>query len=111
MKNTYSALKAALLGIACGFVSTHIISIGWLNLGFWAIAGVALGLFSAQKKVAIWNGAVFGFTLSMSFLLSGFGGTSDKFGGFLLFSFLLSFVGILGGLITVFGGYWLRNRF
>jgi uncharacterized membrane protein len=101
---------AAVVGIVCGFLSTHALNIGWLNLVFWGAAGIALGYFSATKKDTLLVGAIYGFFLSISFLFSGFQGAPDKFAGFALFSLGLSIIGALGGLVSAFVGGWLKSK-
>jgi len=102
---------SAFLGIICGFLSTHVFLIGWENVIFWGIAGVLLGLFVSEKKHILWCGGLYGFFLSISFLFTGFQGTSDKILAFIIFSLALSLVGVAGGITSVFIGNWLRKRF
>ena len=52
----------------------------------WGVVGAGLGFFCSNKKTAIWVGTVYGFCLSVSFLLSGFQGAANKFLAFALFS-------------------------
>jgi len=104
-------LIAVALGIISGILSTHVVLIGWGNLIFWALVGIALGLFVTGKREVLWSGALFGFFLSISFLLSGFQGAPDKFFVFILFSLGLSIVGMGGGIISVFIGSWLRKKY
>ena len=104
MKSRYS-LIAIVIGIICGFLSTHILLIGWYNLFFWAAVGILIGWFGKEKKTTLWAGAWYGFFMSMSFLLSGFQGSSDKFFSFVIFSLGLSIVGALGGMLTAWIGY------
>jgi uncharacterized membrane protein SirB2 len=105
-------LISALVGIACGELSTHTFIAGtWWNLLFWAAAGIVLGYFALSRKEILWNGAIFGFCLTIAFLFSGFEGTIDKLPSFALLSLGLSVVGILGGVATLFVGSWLRARF
>ena len=102
---------AVVLGIISGILSTHVLLIGWGNLIFWGLTGVVLGFFVIGKREVIWSGALFGFFLSVSFLLSGFQGASDKFLVFTLFSLALSIVGMGGGIVSVFLGSWIRKKY
>jgi hypothetical protein len=52
---------------------------------------------------------VYGFFMSVTFLISGFQGSPDKLPGFLALTLGLSIVGALGGLVTVFIGSRLRR--
>ena len=95
----------------CGFLSTHILDIGWINLVFWGAVGVGLGGFISQKREVLWCGGLFGFFLTISFLFTGFQGTSDKLLVFSILAAGLSLAGILGGIVSVYLGCWLRRRF
>ena len=109
MRSRNVFLLAAILGIVCGFLSTHAFYIGWFDLVFWGVFGIGVGLCSGDKKTTAWAGIVYGFCLSISFLFSGFQGTSDKLLGFAALSFGLSIIGALGGLLTAYLGSWLKK--
>ena len=70
-----------------------------------------LGYFVARgTKAVIWLGILYGVFLSVFFLFSRFGGTSDKIFGYSLFVAALSIVGAVGGMITVFIGSQLQRK-
>jgi hypothetical protein len=100
---------ASAVGVVCGYLSAHAFSIGWWNIIFWGAAGIILGLFMKGKNEVMRTGLWFGFFLSLSFLLNGFQGTSDKLPVFILFSLALSIVGAFGGWLAVFLGSKLRS--
>lgn len=102
-------LISSLIGIVCGFLSTHAFLIGWWNIIFWGLAGVGIGLFVNGKKKVMWTGLAYGFFLSVSFLFSGFSGTPDKLLIFTLFSIFLSIIGAFGGWFAVFLGCTLER--
>ena len=102
---------AVVLGIIAGILSTHVLLIGWGNLIFWGIVGIVIGFFVIGRREVIWTGALFGFFLSISFLLSGFQGASEKLLLFVLLSLALSVVGMGGGIASVFAGNWLRRKY
>ena len=52
-----------------------------------------------------------GFLLSVTFLISGFHGTSDKLPAFLLLTLVLSVLGIGAGVVAVFIGSRVRRLF
>src|SRR5450631_3179582 len=109
MKSYVMPVIAGVVGIASGLASnTPWLSGQWTNLIMWAVTGIVLGLFVAGRRLILWTGLVYGFIMSVTFLLSGFQGTSDKLPAFLVLTLGLSVVGGLGGLVTVFLGSWIR---
>lgn len=110
MKPKRLLFVSALVGIILGLIS-HIsfLSGPVINLAMWGLAGFGLGFFAADRSSILWTGIVYGVSLSFSFLLSGFGGRPEVFPSFILLTLLLSVVGALGGLLTVFIGSRLRT--
>ncbi len=101
---------SAVVGITCGLASqTSFLAGQWLNLVLWGIAGVVLGLFTTGRRLIVWTGIVYGFFLSVTFLISGFQGSADKLPGFLVLTLALSVIGAIGGLVTVWVGSRLRR--
>ena len=112
MKRYTAAIIAGVVGIACGLVShTYLLEGKWFNLIVWAIAGIVLGLFVLGRRQIVVVGVVYGIFLSVTFLLSDFQGTPGNLPGFLVLTLLLSVVGAVAGVVTVFIGSWLRARF
>ncbi len=110
MKSNWILLVSALAGIACGLVSQSSFLAGqWLNLVLWGIVGIVLGVFTNGRRAIVWAGILYGFCLSISFLISGFQGSADKLPAFLALTLALSVVGVIGGLVTVFVGSLLRR--
>ena len=93
-----------LVGIVLGFLSANIFLIGWLNLIIWGIVGLVVGFAYRDTRKAKWAGGFYGFFLTISFLLLGFRGASDKLFMFVLFSLGLSIIGIFCGLILAIIG-------
>ena len=91
------SLLSIVLGLICGFVSSHD-TIGWLNLFFWIIAGILVVYFSPSRRAALYAGKLFGFFTIATWLITGFEGTPDKFVVFAAFSFGLAIMGGLCGL-------------
>ena len=110
MKSRHMPITAILISIILGFLSTHAFSLGYYNLVLWGVVGAGLGFFCSNKKTAIWVGTVYGFCLSVSFLLSGFQGAANKFLAFALFSLGLSMIGAVGGLTTSYIGCWIKKK-
>ena len=102
-------LIASAAGVVCGYVCAHAFSLGWWNVILWGVVGAVLGLFMKGKNEVMWTGLWFGFFLSLSYLLNGFQGTSDKLPFFILLSLVLSIVGAFGGWLAVFLGSKLRR--
>src|SRR5262245_22235156 len=100
MKTSCIYLSGAALGELAGSITTHLLSIGWYNLFFWAVLGMAIGWFGQDRNAAVRAGAIYGICLSLSFLLSGFQGVPGRFAGFVLFSIGLSIPGTIGGIIS-----------
>ncbi len=111
MKLNWLYLASAMVGVACGVISNHSLLAGsWANLLFWAAAGIILGWFAVGRKQILSAGVLYGLFLTLTFLLSGFRGTSDKLAGFLVLTAGLVGVGAVCGLACVFIGSWLRQR-
>ena len=110
MKISPLLLISALVGVACGIASNLSFLAGqWANLILWGIAGIVLGFFTTGRRTIIWAAILFGFCLSVSFLVAGFHGSADKIIAFLVLSLGLSVIGSLGGLVAVFMGSRLKR--
>ena len=106
-----AAIIAAALGVFLGILSNQGVLQGtWWNLALWGLAGGALGLFIADRKTASRAGLVYGACLLLAFMLSGFGGTTDKLPGFLLLTLVITALGTLCGWIAVSTGSLLRRK-
>lgn len=100
-----------IVGCILGFVASKVLFVGsWLTLIPWGIAGLGIGLYTISKKEALINGAIYGFVLSLVFLISGYNGTRPLM-SVLPFFVLLSLFGALSGLILGLIGYFLRRFF
>ena len=110
MKANAIVFISAVVGIAWGLLSqTSLLAGQWANLVLWGMVGLALGLFTAGRRLIVWTGIVFGVCLTVSFLLFGFQGSPDKLPGFLVLTLALSVVGAICGVATVFIGSRLRR--
>jgi hypothetical protein len=111
MKSNWIFVAAVLVGAACGLASLSPWLAGqWANLIVWAVAGVALGLLAAGRRMIVGAGIVYGVCLSLTFLLGGFRGSPDKLPGLVVLTLALSVIGAIGGIVTVWAGSWLRGR-
>ncbi len=112
MKPRTAYFLAAIVGVVCGLISDYSFMAGsWLNLVFWALAGVLLGYLLGNEANLRGSGISFGLFLTLSFLLAGFQGASDQVPGFLLLTALLSLVGIVAGVASLWIGHWLGQKF
>ena len=102
-------LLAGLSGVVCGTITAYFFPRAWMDLALWVIAGILVGLFAASKKEVIWSGIIYGFLLTLSFLISGFQGSTDQLGVFALLCLALGAVGALCGLILAYIGSTLRR--
>lgn len=103
---------SAIVGIVFGIIANHGILLGSsFNLVVWAVVGILIGLFIEQKKYIKLSGLSYGFFLGIAFMVSGFGGTSDKIFGYSLFTLIISIIGALCGWMAVFLGNWIKNNY
>jgi hypothetical protein len=89
-------LLSVLIGIVCGFISSHT-NLGWLNLIVWVLVGLAIIYVSSTRRDALYAGSLFGFITIASWLFTGFQGAPDKFIGFAVLSLGLSILGAACG--------------
>jgi len=112
MKTKISILGSSLIGVIFGMLSNYSILNGsWINLVVWAIIGLLIGLFIDDKIFIKWSGIFYGFFITLSFLISGFQGSSDKIIGFGILSIVLSFIGAFCGWCLVFIGNRIKRMF
>lgn len=109
LKNIF--LISALTGIAIGLLSTYPITLGPLpSFILWGTAGVALGFFMDERRTIIYSGILYGVFLSIVFLFSRFGGSTDKITSYALFAAVLSIIGAISGIVTIFVGLRLKQK-
>jgi hypothetical protein len=109
MKSKSIFFLAPIIGIICGVLSTQAFSIGWLNLVFWCVVAIAVGMLCNEREAIMWVGLLYGFFLSVAFLATGFKGSADKILSFVILSFSLSIIGGLCEWLFVYIGYRLRG--
>jgi hypothetical protein len=100
---------SAAAGLVLGFVATKLLFLGGLTLLPWAVAALLIGWLSRDAKLALVNGAIYGFVLSFVFMLAGYEGDAvvDK----MPFFVLLGIFGGVCGLIWAWLGRFLHARF
>lgn len=107
-----SIISSALVGIVFGIIANYgILRNSSFNLVIWAVVGMLIGLFIEQRKYIKSSGLSYGFFLGFAFMVSAFGGTSDKILGYSLFTLIISIIGAFCGWAAVFVGNWIKSKF
>ena len=92
------------LGIVLGNIAARYLFVGSvLTLIPWSIAGISLGVWNHSYRQAAINGLLYGFFLSMSFLIADYTGldpVATKLPGFVA----LSIIGAIGGIVLALIG-------
>jgi hypothetical protein len=97
-------------GAVLGILGSRYLFVGsWLSLIPWALVGLALGYWS-WKRVALINGAVYGFVLSFVFMAAGYSGNASLVSRFPFFA-VLGLFGAVCGCGLGFIGSLARNYF
>ena len=110
------AIVSIVAGALLGIIGSRYLFIGSaLSLILWSIAGLAIGSWG-NKKESMVNGAIYGFTLSFTFMIAGYAGTASLLSRLPFFALLGLFgaicgfvLGILGFLLKA-GIYKLKNK-
>jgi uncharacterized membrane protein YeaQ/YmgE (transglycosylase-associated protein family) len=112
MKTVLSVVSSAVIGALFGALSQYsaLLQSSWVNLLFWALIGLLLGLFIEDSRYVKWSGPSYGLFLTLSFLISGFQGNADKIPAFAVLSLVLCIVGALCGWCLVFLGNRIKGR-
>jgi len=91
--NVISAIISLLIVAGIGYFGGPV-----YVLIIWGGVGLAIGAFSAGRRSSLINGALFGFAVSYSFMISGYEGSAPLSSRLLLFA-LLGLFGAMCGLI------------
>ena len=102
MRNVLLALMAIALGLVLGFAPFYL-QMGWFSLIPWVLAGIALGYVSRRDTAAAIRGALYGFVLTMTFLIAGYAGSAPVYRRLLFFAICSVFGAICGRLATAAG--------
>ena len=100
---------SAVVGLAIGTLYGQSHAGPVLSLGTWGIAGLVFGAASARWKLSTAAGAVFGFTVSLFFLVAGYQGAKPIYSP-LPFFVLLSVFGAACGAVLGALGWLVRKR-
>ncbi len=107
MKKT---LVAAGAGLILGIIGARYVFVGsWLNLVPWGIAGFAIGCWGAKNE-SIANGVIFGFVLTLVFLIAGYSGSYTLLSRVPFFVILSAF-GSICGMALGFVGFAAKSKF
>jgi hypothetical protein len=102
-------LTAAIVGIVIGILGPRYVFSGSYSLVPWGLVALALGLWCTKRESLI-AGAVYGFCLSLAFLIAGYTGTASVLSRLPFFIVLAAFGAICGLALSV-TGYFLKIRF
>lgn len=90
--NAFSAFISVLIGSIVGYFGGPV-----FVLVIWAAIGLTIGAYSVSRRASILNGALFGFAVSYSFMISGYAG-KDTLASRLIPFMVLGIFGALCGL-------------
>jgi hypothetical protein len=100
MKKIVVAIAA---GAVLGVVGSRVLFVGsWLSLIPWTIAGLALGAWCGRWE-SVRVGAVFGFSVSFVFMVSGYSGSAPLLGRLPAFAVLGVFGAVCGIVLGLLG--------
>src|SRR4051812_31656809 len=102
-------LTAVVVGIVIGAAGPQYVFLGPYSLILWGLVALALGLW-CNKRESLIAGALYGFCLSLAFLISGYTGTASLVSR-LPFFILLAAFGAICGIALSATGYFLKLRF
>lgn len=100
---------AALVGVAIGTLYGQMRAGAVVCLGTWGIAGLVFGAATTHWKVSAVSGAMFGFAVSLFFLIGGYQGAKPIYDP-LPFFVLLSLFGAVSGAALGAVGWLARTR-
>lgn len=95
---------AIIAGLILGIIGSRYLFVGsFLSLLPWSLVGLATGIYAKTKKEALINGAIYGFVLSLIFMLSGYKGSRPVFMVLPFFILLGLFGAICGSILGLIG--------
>jgi hypothetical protein len=105
----FKRVVAFIVGVVVGATGPAYAFLGAYSLIPWGLIAVALGLWGSRREV-LKSGAIYGFSLSFAFLVSGYNGTRTLVSRFPFFAILALF-GAVSGVALSAVGYELKLRF
>jgi hypothetical protein len=103
-------LASVAVGVMVGVAGARVILVGsGLILVPWAIAGLGIGWMSSDARAARVNGLLYGFALSLSFLVAGYAGDAAVLVVTVTFA-ILSLLGAACGWLLTASARHLRTR-
>jgi hypothetical protein len=111
MKTLAKKLLIAFFGVALSLVSYYCVN-GWYNVIPWALAALAIGFTSKDRRSSIINGAVFGYFLFLVYIFAGYQGRTyaNYMLHFILFDMVFSLVGAIACAVGAFVGNWVKGK-
>jgi hypothetical protein len=100
---------AAILGVALGASGPYYVFLGPYSLIPWGLVALAIGLWCSKRR-SLDAGALYGFCLCFSFMISGYNGTASL-ASRLPFFVLIGLFGAVCGVAVSMTGYFLKVRF
>jgi hypothetical protein len=102
-------IVSAIVGALLGVIGAKYLFVGsGISLLPWALVGLIVGYYCLDRRRAAYNGAVYGFFLTFSFMISGYSG-SEPLLTRIPFFILLGLAGALCGIFLSLPGYWLKS--
>lgn len=101
-------LIAIVLGVALGIAGARFVALGFWTLFPWGVAGLLTGLQRDRARAAL-AGALYGFSLTVTFMIGGYTGKASLMSRVPFFVLLGLFGGACGALLGVVG-FMLRAR-
>jgi hypothetical protein len=110
-RKRFFKLITIFLAILIAIISYYFLE-GWFNIFPWTIFTLLIGFFSLGKREMIFNGALFGYFLFLSYIIIGYKGNFDKTSimKFILFALTFSLVGAIAGIIGALIGSFFKNK-
>jgi len=93
------------LGALLGFLASRMLFLQAATLIPWGVAALAVGALSRDPRQALTAGAVYGFTLGLSFMTFGYNGT-DPLLGKVPFFVIIAVVSAVFGVALSLAGRW-----
>jgi hypothetical protein len=105
----FKSVVAFIVGVVIGAAGPQYVFLGTYSLIPWGLVAVALG-FWGNRREALKGGAVYGFSLSFAFLITGYNGNPSLVSRFPFFVILALFGAVCGLALSALG-YYLKLRF
>ena len=111
MRHATKRIAIILTSLLLGIISFYLF-VGWYNIIPWTIVALLIGYLTSKRKDTIINGALFGYFLFLTYIITGYKGNMDKSSvvKFVLFLILFSLIGAIAGIIGALIGNFIRKK-